>query len=87
MEEMIDTPGCWSCQTHDILQANVKAVAIEGSNVGPTGQHPRDAHIIPYTLNTGHGSTGFNVCPNGFQVCFGPLFSFFTVIPPLWNEN
>lgn len=84
VEEMIETPGWWSCQTHGLLQADVKAATVEGSSVCPTGQHPKDALVIPWIPDPGHGVTRFNVCPDGPQSCFGSIFSFST---PPWNEN
>jgi hypothetical protein len=43
------------------------------------------AHIMPPCAPyAGHGTTGFNVCPSGFQSCFGHIPSFFVSICPFW---
>jgi hypothetical protein len=53
--------------------------------VGVGMPKPFGAHItMPHTMDAGHGATGFNVCPAGFQSCFGPIFAF-SPHPSLWN--
>jgi hypothetical protein len=34
-----------------------------------------------------HGSTGVNVCPAGFQPCFGLILPCHSSVPPFWNAD
>jgi hypothetical protein len=48
---------------------------------------------LPDPIMTSHGPNGrrgtieFNVCPAGFQSCFGPIHPFYVPVPSFGNGN